>query len=249
MEINDLFFGHLNDLAIRAANTGCAASRFLSPAEAAGAAARFANGREASLIFDGGFKNAERVRAVFLNPEWGEYVREEWLCALQIRRREQDTISHRDILGALMALGVERGVVGDIIADAPVAALVCLPEMSGHIAQNLTKIGRVGVTVSPVPLNGLPVKSESLAEKTDTVASPRLDAMLSAAFDLSRGDAAKLIAAGYVSLNHIVCLQPAKEAAEGAMLSVRGKGRAKVLEVGGLSKKGRIFVRIGTYAR
>ena len=67
--------------------------------------------------------------------------------------------------------------------------------------------------------------------------------------DIYTGHAVELIAAGRVSLDHVPCLQPAKELVEGALLSVRGLGRAKLLEVGGISRKGRIFVRIGLYGR
>jgi len=77
----------------------------------------------------------------------------------------------------------------------------------------------------------------------------RLDAVLCAAFGLSRGRASELIAAGRASLNHLPCLQPSKELDEGALLSVRGLGRAKLLEVGGVSKKGRLFVQIGLYGQ
>ena len=98
-------------------------------------------------------------------------------------------------------------------------------------------------------LEELPAKQEELTIKTDTVASLRLDAVLCAAFGLSRTKAAELTAAGRVNLDHQPCLQPAKELSEGALLSVRGVGRAKLLEAGGVSRKGRIFVRIGLYGR
>jgi RNA-binding protein YlmH len=81
---------------------------------------------------------------------------------------------------------------------------------------------------------------EDLADKvakTDTVASLRLDAVLCAAFGLSRTKAAELITAGRVNLDYQLCIQPAKELNEGTLLSVRGMGRAKLLEVGGVSKK------------
>jgi RNA-binding protein YlmH len=86
-------------------------------------------------------------------------------------------------------------------------------------------------------------------ERTDTVASLRLDAILATAFGLSRGKAVELIEANRVSLDHQPCTQPSKTLKEGAVLSVRGIGRAKLLEVGGVSKKGRTFVRVGRYGR
>jgi RNA-binding protein YlmH len=74
--------------------------------------------------------------------------------------------------------------------------------LGGYIVENLTKAGRVGVSVSEITLDELPVKQEDLAEKTDTVASLRLDAVICAAFGLSRTKAAELITAGLVQLDH-----------------------------------------------
>jgi len=214
------------------------------------AAARFSRRRDVILTLDGGFDGAERVRAILLHPEWGAYERGDLFSALKIEYSPRYTLGHRDILGALMALGVRRDVTGDIIAaGTPPAALVCLPEMGGYIARNLAKAGRVGVKVTEITLAELPGKAEDIAEKTDTVSSLRLDAVLCAAFNLSRGRAAEMIAAGLVSLDHATCLQPAKEVCGGAVISVRGMGRAKLLEIGGVSRKGRIFIKIGIYAR
>ncbi|MDR0325803.1 MAG: RNA-binding protein [Oscillospiraceae bacterium] len=260
MEQKDLLLGHLEDLAGKAIKTGCAASRFLTPAEQRDAALHFRHGRGrkgiVDITFDGGFEEAERTRAVFLNSDYakrtlgvGECDWDTLFAALKIEWRPQDTLGHRDILGAIMALGIERDTIGDIICEDRCATLVCLPEMSGYIAENLTKAGRVSVSVSAIGLNALPVRHEDLTLITDTVASLRLDAVLSAAFGLSRTKAAELIESDRVSLNHQPCLQSAKELTEGALLSVRGLGRAKLLEVGGTSKKGRIFVKIGLYGR
>lgn len=239
----------MEDLALKAIKTGCAASRFLSPSEAAEVAARFSRRRDVELCLDGGYENAERVRAIFTNPDWGSYDRSDLFAALEITYRPQDVLGHRDILGALMALGIERDTVGDIAVEQPPATLVCLPEMSAYISDNLTKAGRTGVSVSQIALDGLTVKTENLSIKTDTVASLRLDAVFSAAFGLSRGRATEMIAAGLVSLNHKTCLLPAKEVSEGAVLSIRGLGRAKIVETGGVSRKGRIFIKIGLYGR
>jgi RNA-binding protein YlmH len=249
MEANDILLGHMDDIAVKAVKSGCAASRFLTPSERRDVAEYFSRRRDVTLLFDGGYEGAERSRAVFLNPDWGEYKRSKLLTALKITHRPQDTFGHRDILGALMALGIERDTVGDIVIDEYSAALICLPELSGYIIENLTKAGRVGISLSEISLDELPVMQEELTVKTDTVASLRLDAVLCAAFGLSRTKATELIASDRVSLDHQSCMQPAKELTEGAMLSVRGLGRAKLLEVGGVSKKGRTFIRIGLYER
>ncbi|MCL2852032.1 MAG: YlmH/Sll1252 family protein [Defluviitaleaceae bacterium] len=245
----DLLLAHMEDIAGKAIKTGCAASRFLTPAEAKSVREYFKNDRRVSLSFDGGFEDAERVRAIFANPDWGTYDQAGLFAALKIKWRSQDTLTHRDILGALMALGIERDTLGDIVCEDACSTLVCLPELGGYIAGNITKAGRVGITVAEIGLGELPAKLENLTVKTVSVASLRLDAVLCASFGLSRSRAAELISAGRVNLDHKQCLQPAKEVREGAMLSVRGLGRVKLLEVGNVSRKGRIFLQLGLYVR
>ena len=246
---NDFLIAHMNDLASKAAKTGFAASKFLTPAESQSVSEHFSRRKDATLIVDGGYEGAERTRAVFTNPDWGEYERADLFTALKVSHRPQDTLGHRDILGALMALGIERETVGDILVDEAVAAFVCLPELGGFIIENFTKAGRVGLEVSTIGLDELPTRKEELTIITDTVASPRLDAVLSAAFGMSRTKAAELIVAGRVSFNHQVCLRTDKEVGADSLLSVRGLGRAKLLEIGGMSRKGRSFIKIGIYGR
>ena len=246
MEQKDLLPARMDDLADNAVKTGCAASRFLTPAEQRSVAEYFKY-KPITVSFDGGHESAERTRVVFTNADWGEYERSELFTALKIEWRPQDTLGHRDILGALMALGIKRDTVGDIVMEEHSAVLVCLPELGGYIAEKLSKVGRVGVNVTEISLDGLSAKKEVLSVKTNTVASLRLDAVLCAAFGLSRAKAAEHIAAGRVNLDHTQCLQPAKELSEGSLLSVRGMGRVKLLEVGSVSRKGRVFIKIGVF--
>ena len=155
MEQKDLLLAHMDDLADKAVKTGCAASRFLTPAEQRDAASHVARSRktmDVNLTFDGGYEDAERTRAVFTNAEWGAYERNELFTALKIEWRSQDTLGHRDILGALMALGIERDTVGDIVGKDNTATLVCLPEMIKFIAENLSIAGRVGVKITEISL-------------------------------------------------------------------------------------------------
>jgi len=245
MDQQDLLLAHMEDLSKKAAKTGCAASRFLTPAQAIFVEQRFR--KYSNLTFDGGMDNAEYTRAIFTNPDWGTYTRDELFAALRFSYRPQDKLTHRDILGALMALGIKRDTLGDIHCGEASATLVCLPELCGYIAESLTKAGRAGISVSVIELEELGERQENLTIKTYNVASLRLDAVLCAAFNLSRAKASALITANRVNVNHQPCLQPSKELAEGDLLSVRGMGRTKLLEVGGTSKKGRIFVQIGLY--
>ena len=242
-----ILLNHAEDLARKAAKKGFAASKFLSPAEAETIRQYFANRKDVTVAFDGGFPSAERVIAVFSNPDWGEYDRGGLLTALRISHRPQDTIGHRDVLGALMNLGIVRETVGDISVDPAPAVLVCLSEIAEFILQNLTRIGRVGVTAAQIPLSSLPEKEENIEVKSITVPSLRLDAVISGAFNISRTTAAEAITAGRVALNHAECLKPDKELTEGALFSVRGIGRARILAVGGKSRKDRLRVDVGIY--
>ncbi len=247
MKEKDILIRHMEDLAEKALKTGSASSRFLTPAEAGYTGTYFSHRKDISFSLDGGYEGAERVRAVFLNPDWGKCSRTDLFCALKIESRPQDPLGHRDILGAVMALGIERNTIGDII-ETP-AALICTPEISGYIMDSLKKAGRIGIKLSEFPLTDIPAKTENLKIKLNTVASLRLDVILCAAYGLPRSKAVSLIQSERVSLNHELCKQPAKELSEGVLLSVRGLGRAKLLDIGGESRKGRRFVRIGVYGR
>jgi len=77
--------------------------------------------------------------------------------------------------------------------------------------------------------------------------SPRLDAVCAGMFRLSRGEAARQIAAGAVHLNYAECLKPDAPVSEGDVLSLRGAGKGRLLEIGGSSRKGRLFLTTEIY--
>ena len=243
---HEILLSHLEDLARRTQKTGAAYSRFLTPAEIAATERIFQNRQDVTLLLDGGFKGAERQMAVFLQPDWGSFEREEAMAALRLTYRKQDALSHRDILGALMALGIKRELLGDIEAGNP-GFLICTAQIAPYLLQNLDKAGRVGLKLSQIDFNELPARGVELEEWKDTVASLRLDAMAAAAFRLSRSEAMRAIEAGLVQVNHAEVLSGVKLLKEGDLLSMRGKGRVRLLETGGESRKGRTWVSFGRY--
>lgn len=243
----NLLLTRLEDLAARAGKTGCAASKFLTPAEAAEAARAFGKRRDIRFFLDGGFRGAERQCAVFTEPDWGVYDRDSLLCAIAFHHRKQDSVRHQDVLGAVLALGLSREVLGDISAGEERAVLVCLSPMADYITDRVDKLGRVGVKAERIPLEQLPDLSVGLRQQQVTVASLRLDAVIAAAFHLSRAEASSLIESGLVKLDHAECLSPSKAPAEGSVLSVQGKGRIKLSAVLQETKKGRLRLSIGYY--
>ena len=232
--MNDIWLSHLHDLSRRGG-----AGSFLTPAQAAQAQRVFGH----ALTLLGGFQTAERAIPVFGDTAHPE----RFLAAIRLRFRPQDTLSHRDILGAVLGLGLERSVLGDIFVREGEAYLVCLRRTADFICENLTMAGRVGLQVSAIPLEELPEPERNIEELRCTVASLRLDALLSQAFHISRGKAEELLRLGLVQLAGEECRSGAKQVRQGDIFSARGHGRAQLMEVSGKSKKDRLWVVIGIY--
>ncbi len=239
---------HMDDLAKNAQKVGVCHSKFLTAAQAATVSQAFACRADVGLCLEGGFAEPERCVAVFREPTWGHYDAEDILAALALRYRKQDTLEHRDILGAILSLGLQREVLGDIVVGEGCSHFVCLASMEPFLLQELHKAARVGLHIQRVPLSSLPSAPVQLRETRVNVASLRLDAVLSAAFSLPRAKALDCIVSGSVFVNHSVCLQPAKALEAGWLVSVRGKGRFRLLAEEGLSRKGRHHILLGFYS-
>lgn len=150
--------------------------------------------------------------------------------------------THRDYLGALLGLGLKRECVGDILTDGASAVCFLDAKMVSLVMDELTGVGRFSVRVEHVD----PAETADWQQKTEevriNVPSLRADAVLASLLHLSRADAAALIVRGAVSLCHVPLTQQHASIQEGDTLSVRGYGRWRIAEIGGLSKKGRIWL-------
>lgn len=196
----------------------------------------------------GGFEGAERRCALFL-PDYMEdagMVQEEDLpfVALKLRNTSQRELTHRDYLGSLMGLGIRREMVGDILVNEQGACLLLMKEIAPFVVQNLVKVGTSTVEGALIPLCELEVPEVKVKVLRDTVPSLRLDAVLTVAFSISRGDAAEYVRRGLVQVDGSEMLKPDRPVEQGARIAVRGKGKAILAEVGGLSKKGRIMIEV-----
>ena len=218
------------------------ATALLTPAEQA-AAAQYLRGRPGCrLRFHGGGADCERRVAFFL-PDWMEEEDFDPAGSISALRIEAyyGSPGHRDYLGALLALGVRREWVGDIRIDGQTAWVFCLPSVAEQLA-GLEQAGRVSVRAAVVPLNQVPEPERKRRAVQFTVQSPRFDAVLAETFRLSRTQAVKLIAAGAASLNYLPCLKNDAPVCEGDVISLKGRGKASVAQIGGQSRKGRSFV-------
>ena len=229
----------LEELAWRAQASGKACfSPFLSPPEAefARAAARKA-GVELTLF--GGYPEAERQMAAFAMEELPGTAFP--LRALELRWPHQTAPSHRDLLGSVMALGIQRQWVGDIVLEKERAALFAAEAIAAHIASTLAQAGKVSLQVESLP-EAPSMEAPAGVPFRDTVPSLRLDALVASGMCLSRAKAAALIQAGQVKLRHAQTLRPDARVEVGDMISVRGMGRLQLSQVGNPTRKDRLPV-------
>lgn len=196
-----------------------------------------------SFAFCGGYPDSERkVLGLFFDDTEQDFP----VSAVQFSFRKTDKLTHRDFLGSLMALGIERETVGDILVEDGRAVAFVKSEIKDYICSQITKVGRVGVTLSDADDSDLP-QGRGAVEQTYTVSSMRLDSLVAAAAGLSREKAKSLIAAGSVSVNHLVCQKISHTVREGDTLTIRGKGKYTISGVFGETKKHRIKLSIIHY--
>lgn len=201
---------------------------------------------ETNALFFGGYPEAERVLLgvfpSFFTPEPALFP----VRAVAFNYRSVATVTHRDVLGALLATGIRRDKLGDIVCTPGRAVVLADEELAPFLAETVTKIGREGVRAD-YPFEGEIAVQRELREWQDTVPSPRLDAVLHVALRTSREEAARRIVAGTVSVNHLPELSVSAAVREGDVLSVRGAGRFRVAQIGPVTRKGRLVIRLEQY--
>ena len=243
MELTDLQ-KRLNDLDGRCQKSGSPTSSvFLTPAEVAENRKYYPD-----AVFSGGYDDAERQIAIFL-PEWMDKEDvdiAEYISCIEVQSYF-GTPGHRDYLGAILGLGLSRDRIGDIIIDNDSAYVFCLNSVAGMILSDLNKAGNITVKTKEVSVYYVPEFRIRTRKVCFTVKSMRLDAVVSDMFGISRTKAAVAIREGYISLNYSNNVQCDTDVAEKDVISFRGKGKGKIAEVGGKSKKDRIFVTAEVY--
>ena len=221
---------------------------FLSPRELE--MARFLFGDEPGLCSFGGYEEAERKMLVYL-PDYLEeeslYEDDSPLVCLRASFVEEDSLSHRDFLGALMGAGIARETVGDICVGKGSCDFFVTTEIAPYILQNFLSAGRTRVHIVQISLRDAQIPEPEVKEIKDTVASLRLDSIVSSGFRIGRSLAAQYICAGKAAIDGLPCEKPDKPVVEGMKISVRGLGKIKLHAVNGRTKKDRISVVIYRY--
>lgn len=196
----------------------------------------------------GGYETAERQMAAFV-PDAPLFCPEYPIACVRITplsKKFSEKLSHRDYLGAILNLGLDRAKTGDILAEEEQAYLFCQEKIAGFICENLTRIRHTAVMAQCVETESFSYKPK-VQEITGTVASVRLDSLLSLAFGESRSSLTGLIEGGKVFVNGKLVTSNGYQPKEGDMISLRGMGRFRYQESGGKSKKGRSYVTLLKY--
>ena len=198
-----------------------------------------------AVVF-GGYENAERVMLRFGDPEQLGY--EEpfpivCICIAPLQDKFADSLTHRDFLGALMHLGIERGEIGDILVREKSAYVFCREPMADYICRNIERIRHTSVKCS---------LTDSLPEGTGTeteqiriqAASERIDGVIAKVYHISRGDCNLLFRSGKVFLDGALLENNSHMLKEGEKISVRGCGKFRYAGISGKTKKGNLVLTI-----
>ncbi|MBM7552835.1 RNA-binding protein [Thalassobacillus pellis] len=186
----------------------------------------------------GGSEGAERKRGV-LAPYYEHIDQESFqITLLQATFPEKFvTVSHPDVLGAFMSLGIKRKKVGDLIVKDGTIQLVVAAEITDYVRMNLTGIKKASVQFDEIPLDQLVENKEHWQHTDATVSSLRLDVIVKEIYGMSRQKASLLIEKGEVKVNFRVVEDSSFQLESGDMISIRGKGRSKLTEILGKTKK------------
>lgn len=225
----------------------CATS-FLSPREQALVLQLMG---QKDLLFFGGYAGAERAVAMYC-PSYleEESVYDEEYSPIVCLRAEfyrKDRLTHRDFLGSLMGCGVKRETVGDICVGEGSCDFFVLREIAPYVEQNLLSAGSAKLRLSRIPLHQARIPQPETEPRRNTVASLRLDSVISAGFRISRTGAVQHIQAGNVAIDGLPVTKPDKLVAQGSVVTVRGQGKLRLSKVNGQTKKGRISIEIEKY--
>ena len=207
----------------------------------------------APIKFDlfGGYENCERKMVRFGSEDDLGYIVDFPIKCIKIEplaRKFAKEYTHRDYLGSLMSLGIDRKKFGDIFVDGMDAYMYADESTADYLLENFVSVGRNSVKCS---YSELPeeYKKAALKEITIQVASPRADAVIAKVYNLSRKDTIPYFTEKKVSVNGHIVENNDKMLAAGDTVSVRGFGKFNLLSEGGLSRKGKLNLTVEIFGR
>ena len=192
-----------------------------------------------SIMF-GGYSEAERKVVCFYCDEKPEFDMLEYIRVAPVNKKFADELTHRDFLGAIMNLGIERHIIGDICIVDNVAHIITLKSMADTIINELGTVKHTKVVLNKESIENLKTVNRVEYKKIN-IPSERLDSVIGSIYNISRSKVNMYIDAGKVFINSRQSLSHSMKVKDGDIITVRGLGRAKFLGISLTSRKGRLF--------
>lgn len=192
-----------------------------------------------SIMF-GGYSEAERKVVCFYCDEKPEFDMLEYIRVAPVNKKFADELTHRDFLGAIMNLGIERHMIGDICIVDNVAHIITLKSMADTIINELGTVKHTKVVLNKESIENLKTVNRVEYKKIN-ISSERLDSVIGSIYNISRSKVNMYIDAGKVFINSRQSLSHSMKVKDGDIITVRGLGRARFLCISSTSRKGRLF--------
>lgn len=200
---------------------------------------------EIQMVKDGGYTNAERCR-VCIFPEY-LVPGEDSFSLVYLSLSSEFSLEHREVLGSLLGLGIQRHIIGDILPKSNGADVIIAKEMKNYVMGTLTKVGRKGIIISEIARDQLWTEQQYGMEQQAIVSSLRLDTIIAAVCRFSRTKSAQLVRLGKCKVNWQTIDQADYSVTTGDVISVRGYGRIRLDEVQETTRKGRFPIRFSRH--
>ncbi|GGM20751.1 RNA-binding protein S4 [Paraliobacillus quinghaiensis] len=213
-------------------------SDFLDPREQKIYRSLIGNDEQFVLSFFGGTSETERKQAI-LAPYYETIEEMDFPITLLEATYPTKfmTIEHRDVLGAFLSLGLKRKKLGDVFINDGLIQLMVSADIESFVKFNLTTIKKASIEWTEKPLHDALKSNDTWLSHTTTVSSLRLDVMMKELYGVSRQNAAQAIQKGLVKVNFRIVENPSFVVEEGDVFSFRSKGRSRLTEVAGQTKK------------
>lgn len=204
------------------------------------------NRTELNVSFYGGRGERERMRAL-IYPEYHQVSHEDFeLSIIEIKYADKFvTLTHRNVLGALMSIGFKRDLLGDILVGEKIQFVIA-SHLKDFVFQNLTKLKGSSIKLFEIDREAMVDTSEPFSSHQSTVSSLRLDNIVALMINKSRSIAQKHIEAEHVKVNHVVIDKTSFNVETNDLISIKGYGRGRIEAIGDRTKKDKIRITYGT---
>lgn len=190
----------------------------------------------------------ERQMIAFI-PEALNFNGEFPISILKIQAKSKkyaQKLSHRDILGTLMSLSIDRKLIGDIFISNNCYYVLVHERIAALVMQDIVRIKHTDVYITLADDENISIEQE-YEERFATVASLRLDCVVAEINACSRSQAQELIKSGMVFCNYKQLFHNTLNCKEQDVISIRHVGKFRLKEIGGISKKGKIKISYEIY--